>query len=101
MLDRLDDELCSFVEFLERTPRAHEALPAVRLIAWCVYMMNAKGKWDISLSGTWIKRRMFVDQVNFPFELGDESGSNCRTGHCFSWGGDPSSLRDLVDAVKR
>lgn len=102
MLDRQKDELCSFVEFLERTPRAQEAVPAVRLLAWCMYMMGARNQWDISLSAAWGRRRMFVDQVNFPFELSEESmGSLCSLGPTFSWAGDPTSLRDLVDAVKR
>ena len=102
MLDRKKDELCSFVEFLERTPKAHEATPAVRILAWCVYMMNARGSLDVSVSAAWAKRRMFVDQVNFPFELGEENaGSILSHGPTFSWAGDPTSIRDLVDAVKR
>jgi len=102
MLDRSKDQCCSFVEFLEHTPRVHESLPAVRLMAWCVYMISARGAWDINLSSAWCKRRTFVDQVNFPFELGEESaGSPCGLGPTFSWAGDPTSLRDLVDAVKR
>ncbi|CAJ1390507.1 unnamed protein product [Effrenium voratum] len=101
-LQDLSDELCSFVEFLSLTPRAHEAPPAVRLLAWACYVMNAK-KWDLSgLSSVWSKRHLFVDQVNFPFELSEEAlGSPSNSGPTFSWAGDPTSLRDLVDAVRR
>ncbi|CAJ1367371.1 unnamed protein product [Effrenium voratum] len=101
-LQDLSDELCSFVEFLSLTPRAHEAPPAVRLLAWACYVMNAK-KWDLSgLSSVWSKRHLFVDQVSFPFELSEEAlGSPSNSGPTFSWAGDPTSLRDLVDAVRR
>lgn len=41
-------------------------------------------------------------QVNFPFELAEDAlGHPFHTGPTFSWAGDPSSLRDLVDAVRR
>jgi len=102
MLDREKDILCSFVEFLERSPRAYQFPPAARLLAWCVYIMNARDHWDVPLATVWAKRRMFVDQVNFPFELNEEGdGTPSGSGPTFSWSGDPSSLRDLVDAVKR
>lgn len=103
MLDVMSDEACSFVEFLSQTPKAHEAPPAVRLLAWATYVMNSKTKWDVNgLTSSWAKRHLFVDQVNFPFELGEDAlGWPTNTGPTFSWAGDPSSLRDLVDAVRR
>ncbi|CAE7214831.1 PAT23 [Symbiodinium microadriaticum] len=103
MLDVMSDEACSFVEFLSQTPKAHEAPPAVRLLAWATYVMNSKNKWDVNgLTSSWAKRHLFVDQVNFPFELGEDAlGWPTNTGPTFSWAGDPSSLRDLVDAVRR
>lgn len=103
MQDVQSDELCSFVEFLSLTPKAHEAPPAVRLLAWACYVMNAKKTWDLNgLAAMWSKRHLFVDQVNFPFELAEEAlGYPTGSGPTFSWAGDPSSMRDLVDAVRR
>lgn len=59
----VNDELCSLVEFLSLTPKAHEVPPAVRLLAWACYVMNAK-KWDLAgLAAIWSKRHLYVDQV--------------------------------------
>jgi len=104
-----NDRLCSLLEFLMRMPKAYDALPAVRLIVWAAYALNAlkdpaekekaKKKDVVSVPLNSVLGSEFVDQVGVPFQLRD-AGGNGAHGFAFTWSGDYSSLDGLIDAVK-
>jgi hypothetical protein len=90
--------------------RAYDAPPALRIAAWCCHMRARAGLRAAAagLAGITIDapacafQALLVDQCGFPLQL-EEAGARrllLASGPAFSWGGDYSRLRDIIDAVR-
>ena len=83
---------------------AYDATPALRLVAWCFHMCESESArpGGFSLNARSILKSCLVDQCGFPLQL-QRTNKALRSseGLAFSWGGDYSRMKDLIDAVKR
>jgi len=83
--------------------RAYDAPPSLRIAAWCCHMRSVAKKGsgrDMDFPES-IFHPILVDQCGFPLQLEDAGASNnLAEGHAFSWGGDYTRMREIIDAVK-
>jgi hypothetical protein len=88
--------------------RAYDAPPSLRIAAWCCHMRARAGQPSAAAALPWMDvpacafQAVLVDQCGFPLQL-EEAGARrllLADGPAFSWGGDYSRMRDIIDAVR-
>ena len=81
--------------------RAYDAPPALRIAAWCCHMRALARPPAEMLPPACAFQSVLVDQCGFPLQLEEPGARRLLTeGLAFSWGGDYSRLRDIIDAVR-
>jgi hypothetical protein len=111
LTESIDTFGTDYPDFVTGLERAYSASPALRIAAWCCQMIaTAKAKIGEKKfqemlskmdSPKAIFQSTFVDQCGFPLQLEDENNLlGLSEGLAFSWGGDYTSMRDIIDAVK-
>jgi hypothetical protein len=94
-----------FPDFVSCTlERAYDAPPALRIAAWCCQMRTRAGsKAEVHAMDqpSCAFQSVLVDQCGFPLQLEDSGARQLLSkGLAFSWGGDYSRMRDIIDAVR-
>ena len=104
--DALGLDFADFVQS-EAMKRAYDASPALRIAAWCCQMRDAvrhlqvaKDALDKMDMPKLIFQSAFVDQCGFPLQLEEPCTLGMSECLAFSWGGDYTRMRDIIDAVK-
>ncbi len=104
--DALGLDFADFVQS-EAMKRAYDASPALRIAAWCCQMRDAVR--DLPAYGQILAKMdkpklifqsAFVDQCGFPLQLEEPCTLGMSECLAFSWGGDYTRMRDIIDAVK-
>jgi hypothetical protein len=107
LTESIDTFGTDYPDFVSGLDRAYDASPALRIAAWCCQMRHAArdGKVDERALPKMdmpkpIFMIAFVDQCGFPLQLEESSQTSLSQGLAFSWGGDYTRLREIIDAVK-
>ena len=110
LTEKIDAFGTDYPDFVCGLDRAYDASPALRVAAWCCQMQDAardqiaQGDVDQMLKKMDMPKPIFscafVDQCGFPLQLEESSQTGLSQGLAFSWGGDYTRLRDIIDAVK-
>jgi hypothetical protein len=107
LTESIDTFGTDYPDFVSGLDRAYDASPALRIAAWCCQMREAArgGKVDeralTKMAGPKsIFTSAFVDQCGFPLQLEESNQTDLWQGLAFSWGGDYTRLREIIDAVK-
>jgi len=112
LTEAMDNFGTDYPDFVaSKLERAYDASPALRIAAWCCQMREAA---DTETSDARITKQMlekmdspkplfgtsFVDQCGFPLQLEVKGKTDLSEGLAFSWGGDYTRMREIIDAVK-
>jgi len=110
LTEKIDAFGTDYSDFVSGLDRAYDASPALRIAAWCCQMRDvardkiAPGDVAPMLQKMNMPHPIFssalVDQCGFPLQLQESSQTGLSQGLAFSWGGDYTRLRDIIDAVK-
>ena len=96
------DDFPDFVSY--NLERAYDAPPALRIAAWCCHIRKLaenKDGQDAMDPPSCAFQSVLVDQCGFPLQLEDSGARKLLSeGPAFSWGGDYSRMKDIIDAVR-